>query len=75
MNQYFSDALLSIFINISTESIKYLVFYDDEALSEENEDSLENSETNDNKRTSSTAINPKRAKLDYDAFTKNLKFA
>lgn len=66
---------MSIFINISSDDLKYLVFYENEDISEEKEDSFESSEYNDNKRTSTSVLNTKRVKLDYQGFTKHLRFA
>lgn len=59
LNMHLTDSLLSIFINVSSESAKYLVFYENTDLNDSNSDL--------------SASNSKRAKLDYDAFTKKLK--
>lgn len=59
LNMHLTDSLLSVFINVSSETPKYLVFYENVELNDSNSDS--------------TASNSKRAKLDYDAFTKKLK--
>ena len=76
--------MLSIFINVSSDNPKYLVFYEELETSEENvytsnvnENSKASSSLNSDKTSNSpstpVSYNPKRAKLDYDAFTKKLR--
>lgn len=63
LDRHLIDAFLSIFINVSSSDIaKYLVFYD--FNDEEKHD--------DNETQSSSDSNSKRAKLDFEAFTKRL---
>ena len=57
---------MSIFINVSSEKPKYLVFYD------ENENSNDDSTSNQNMSCKSKRA--KLSKLDYDAFTNKLRF-
>ena len=83
LNLHLSDALLSIFINVSSDNPKYLVFYEDENYEINNENDLRDANNaradikDENASTASTSkatsYNPKRAKLDYDAFTKKLR--
>lgn len=68
LNIHFTDCLLSLFINVSSESPKYLVFYEDEQdVSNKDKSSDQDQNQEDNNSHS------KRAKLGYDAFTKKLK--
>ena len=55
---------MTIFINISSEHSKYLVFYEAHSSNDDSDDSVK--EEPDNKQS-------KRAKMDYDAFVKKLK--
>ncbi len=77
LNQHLSDGLLSIFINVSSENPKYLVFYEDENYESAKEDTSNDDNKDDCNSSASTSksvpYNPKRAKLDYDAFTKRLR--
>lgn len=52
---------MSIFINVSSEKPKYLVFYS------------ENDDSSSNQNMSCKSKRAKLSKLDYDAFTKKLR--
>lgn len=58
--KHLTDCLLSIYINISTEKTKYLIFHEPD-------------ENNDQQTNSNESL-PKRAKLDYDAFINKIKY-
>lgn len=80
LNLHFADGLLSIFINLSTEGTKYLVFYNHQKLEqnfdEENNENNENSAptASSNESRNFATPSPKRVKLDYDAFINNLMY-
>lgn len=57
-----TDCLLSIYINISTEKTKYLLFYEPD-----------NDANNDQQANNDESLS-KRAKLDYDAFINKIKY-
>ena len=60
---------MSIFINVSSENPKFLVFYDDRESNTVNLDNENKSKFDES--DSETSI--KRVKLGFDAFTKKLK--
>lgn len=64
LNTHLTDSLLSIFINVCSENLKYLIFY-------ENTPELKVEDLDDD----SASSNAKRVKLDYDAFIKKLKYS
>ncbi|RNA21355.1 Ubiquitin carboxyl-terminal hydrolase MINDY-3 -like protein [Brachionus plicatilis] len=66
LNQHLTDSLLSIYINVSTEKTKYLLFY-------EPNDDAENAESNIENNSDESESSSKRAKLDYDAFIDKIK--
>ncbi|CAF0704696.1 unnamed protein product [Brachionus calyciflorus] len=65
LNQNLTDSLLSIYINVSTEKTKFLLFYEPD----EDKSEIPEGENGDNLTTSSS----KRPKLDYDAFISKIK--
>ena len=72
LNNHLADGILSIFINVSSEYSKYLVFYEAEQTSTDSNDT----ESKINEENKSNSNNPsKRVKLDdYDEFIKRLKY-
>ena len=68
---------MSIFINVSSENPKFLVFYEVENYEAAKEDTSNDDNKDDCNPSASSSksvpYNPKRAKLDYDAFTKRLR--
>lgn len=71
LNKHLTNSLMSIFINVSSNSPKYLVFYDidhDEKNSEAEQKSNKSKE-----KSTEEAKKSKRAKLGYEAFSNKLK--
>ena len=72
LNMHLTDSLLSIFIHVSSDNPKFLVFYD------HSEEETETSEVTDAEDLSSLQSESephcfKRVKLGYEAFSKKLK--
>ncbi len=72
LENHLADGILSIFINVSSEYSKYLVFYE----SEQTTKSSDENESKTNQENKLISNNPsKRVKLDdYDEFVKRLKY-
>lgn len=70
LNNHLTDSLLSIFINVSSDNPKFLVFYENE---EEKKLKTDNSEETHSIELEPESCQTKRVKLDYEAFSKKLK--
>jgi hypothetical protein len=70
LNNHLTDSLMSIFINVSTDDTKYLIFYEEY---ERNDLNTDQASSQDDQNSENARSNSKRAKLDYDAFTQKLK--
>ena len=71
LNVHLTNSFLSIFINVATQSPKYLVLYDWEIKKQEDENGK--SEETSASKAEETETGPKRIKLDHDAFLSRLK--